>query len=83
MYSDLRARALQAATTSVIPHHNGHPDVYGLVVDIPARGGYATVVALGDNTTSLYTSAGGGTIGAGGPTSPLRLNDYSPWSKPI
>ena len=37
----------------------------GHVVDIPARGGFATVVALTDNTTSMYTSVGGGTIGAG------------------
>lgn len=37
----------------------------GLVVDIPAQGGYATVVALTDSTTSMYTSTGGGTIGAG------------------
>jgi hypothetical protein len=43
-----------------------HPNVSGVVVDIPASGGFATVVALTDNTTSLYTSTGGGTIGAGG-----------------
>lgn len=36
-----------------------------MVVDIPASGGHATVVSLADNTTSLYTSVGGGTIGAG------------------
>jgi hypothetical protein len=37
----------------------------GVVVDIPASGGFATLVALADNTTSLYLSTGGGTIGAG------------------
>ena len=42
-----------------------HPDVSGLVVDIPAQGGFATVIAMTDNTTSMYTSTGGGTIGAG------------------
>jgi hypothetical protein len=42
-----------------------HTDVSGLVVDIPAQGGFATVVALTDDTTSMYTSTGGGTIGAG------------------
>ncbi len=34
-------------------------------MDIPAQGGFATVVALTDDTTSMYTSVGGGTIGAG------------------
>jgi hypothetical protein len=37
-----------------------------VIIDIPAQGGCATLVALTDNTTSLYTSTGGGTIGAGG-----------------
>lgn len=37
-----------------------------MIIDIPAQGGCATLVALTDNTTSLYTSTGGGTIGAGG-----------------
>lgn len=40
--------------------------VLGVVVDIPADGGFVTVVALADGTTSMYTSVGGGTIGAGG-----------------
>jgi hypothetical protein len=35
------------------------------VIDIPSQGGFATLVALTDNTTSLYTSVGGGTIGLG------------------
>jgi len=35
------------------------------VLDIPAEDAYATAVALTDNTTSMYTSVGGGTIGAG------------------
>ncbi|MEO7556183.1 MAG: hypothetical protein ABIV94_06215 [Acidimicrobiales bacterium] len=42
-----------------------HPDVSGVVVDVPADGGFAMVVALADDTTSQYTSTGGGTIGAG------------------
>ena len=37
----------------------------GVVVDVPAEGGFATVVALTDDTTSMYTSVGGGVIGAG------------------
>jgi hypothetical protein len=37
-----------------------------LVIDIPAQGGFVTVVAMTDNSTSIYNSAGGGTLGAGG-----------------
>ena len=65
MYRDLRSMALEAAVSGVIPVHRDHPEVFGLVADIPAQGGYATVVALGDNSTSMHTSTDGGTIGAG------------------
>ena len=65
IYTDLRAMALGAGQNGVIQRHDDHPEVYGLVVDIPAQGGHATLVALGGNTTSFYTSTGGGTIGAG------------------
>jgi hypothetical protein len=65
MYSHMRSMALGAAKSGVIPRLGDHPDVFGVVVDIPAQGGYASVVALGDNTTSMYTSTGGGIIGAG------------------
>jgi hypothetical protein len=40
--------------------------VYGVLMDIGARNGIATVVSLADGTTSLYTSTGGGIIGGGG-----------------
>lgn len=46
------------------PHHD-HPEVSGIVIDVPSTDGFATIVALTDNTTSMYTSTGGGTIGAG------------------
>jgi hypothetical protein len=66
MYNDLRAMALRAADRGALRSVSAeHPDVSGVVVDIPASGGTATLVALTDNTTSLYTSTGGGTIGAG------------------
>jgi hypothetical protein len=42
-----------------------HPDVSGVIVDIPARGGFVTLVGMTDNATSMYTSTGGGTIGVG------------------
>jgi hypothetical protein len=58
--------ALRALESGILPAPPiEHPDVSGVVVDIPASGGSATLVALTDNTTSLYTSTGGGTIGAG------------------
>jgi hypothetical protein len=41
------------------------PHVWGAVMDIGVEGGWASVVALADGTTSLYTSGGGGVIGAG------------------
>jgi hypothetical protein len=66
VYDDLRRRALQAVESGVLPAPPAeHPNVSGVVIDVPASGGFATFVALTDNTTSLYTSTGGGTIGAG------------------
>jgi hypothetical protein len=64
-YKGLRRMALAAVENGLAPPTSDHPDVSGVVVDIPAQGGYASVVALTDNTTSMYTSTGGGTIGAG------------------
>jgi hypothetical protein len=64
-YAGLRAMALGAVGGSLYPPSDDHPNVSGVVVDVPAQGGYATFVALADNTTSMYTSVGGGTIGAG------------------
>jgi len=58
--------ALGAVAKGLQSPGEDHPDVSGLVVDIPAEGGFATVVALTDDTTSMYMSTGGGTIGAGG-----------------
>ncbi len=66
MYDDLRRRALGAVATDLPAPRADHPRVSGVVVDVPARGGFATVVSMTDDSTSLYTSVGGGTIGAGG-----------------
>lgn len=57
--------ALDSVARGLASPSLGHPEVSGIVVDVPARGGFATVVALTDGTTSMYTSTGGGTIGAG------------------
>jgi hypothetical protein len=65
-YEGLSNLALSAVAIGLQSPGKDHPDVSGLVVDIPATGGFATIVALTDNTTSIYTSEGGGTLGAGG-----------------
>jgi hypothetical protein len=57
--------ALDAVAHGLAPPSAAHPHVSGVVVDIPGDGGSATLVALTDDTTSFYTSTGGGTIGAG------------------
>lgn len=41
------------------------PRVWGIVVDWGMDSGSATFVALADGTASMYTSSGGGVIGAG------------------
>jgi hypothetical protein len=61
----LRTMALDAVRAGLPEPAPDHPSVSGLVVDVPAEGGFATVVALTDGTTSMYTSTGGGIIGAG------------------
>lgn len=65
VYEDLRARALSANELGLVARSDGHPDVTGVVIDIPGEGGFATLVALQDGATSVYTSSGGGVIGAG------------------
>ncbi len=65
MYDGLRTAALEVTEATVGTTPPAHPDVLGVVVDIPSEGGVASVVAMADGTTSMYTSTGGGTIGAG------------------
>jgi hypothetical protein len=52
MYAKLRDQALTAG-------------IRGAVIDVPVDDGWITFVSMGDDTTSMYTSVGGGTIGAG------------------
>lgn len=65
VYEGLRIAALGVTEAVVGQAPPEHPNVLGAVVDIPKEGGVASVVALADGTTSMYTSTGGGTIGAG------------------
>lgn len=64
-YEGLRDVALHAVDNGLPAPDPEHPGVAGVVVDIPSQDAFATVVALTDNTTSMYTSTGGGTLGAG------------------
>lgn len=65
VYYGLRHNVLESATRGWIAPRPQHPRIAGVVVDVPTNGGFATLVALADDTTSLYNSVGGGTIGAG------------------
>jgi hypothetical protein len=65
VYDGLRTAALAVTQATVGRTPPDHPDVLGVVVDIPRQGGIASIVAMADGTTSMYTSTGGGTIGAG------------------
>jgi hypothetical protein len=67
VYSGLRRQILELDPREVgIEPSPEHPRVWGFVMDTGYTNGTATVVALADGTTSLYTSGGGGIIGAGG-----------------
>ena len=67
-YEGLRTMALTefGRTAAATDTDTDDDTLLGVVVDIPQRGGYATVVAMADGTTSMYTSTGGGVIGGGG-----------------
>ena len=65
VYAGLRWTALSSGRNGSLPRHDAHPDVYGLVTDLAQGGDWITIAALADNTTSMYTSTGGGVIGAG------------------
>jgi hypothetical protein len=65
VYDGLRAMALGITEAEVGGAPPEHPKVLGAVIDIPKAGGMASVAAMTDGTVSMYTSPGGGTIGAG------------------
>ncbi|QYG91151.1 hypothetical protein HC251_01005 [Iamia sp. SCSIO 61187] len=66
LYRTLRGRALEEGQEHVGEAPPDHPDVVGAVVDVPTEGGSVTLIALADGTTSMYSSAGSGVVGAGG-----------------
>jgi hypothetical protein len=50
------------------------PHVFGVVMDTSYPNGSATLVAISDGTTSLYTSTGGGVIGGGAHAHVVQAN---------
>lgn len=64
MYARLRAMALDAVDLGMEAPPE-HPEVAGVVIDVPMGEDWVTIVAMGEGTTSMYTSTGGGTIGGG------------------
>ena len=62
IYVDLRRLAL---TSPIYPPRREAPQVCAVIIDIPSDDEFATVVATADGAASMYTSTGGGLIGAG------------------
>lgn len=64
-YTALRTRALgvQAGDLGLAP--DPAAPIHGVIMESGHPGGVATFVCMGDGTVSLYTSTGGGVIGAG------------------
>ena len=66
VYLGLRNQALtvKPSEIGVLPTLE-MPNVWGLLMETRYQEGVVTLVSLGDRTTSLYFSSGGGVIGAG------------------
>jgi hypothetical protein len=66
MYVGLRSKMLALDPGAVgIEPSAGLPTVWGVLMEMGFPDGAATIVALADGTTSMYTSSGGGVIGGG------------------
>ena len=57
--------ALTLAPETIGELPNANYGVFGAVIDVPMARGSVALVALADGTSSMYTSTGGGIIGAG------------------
>ena len=63
---DLRAKLLAMSPSELSIKPSAHlPHVWAALLDWGMRGGSATIAVVADGTVSMYTSAGGGMIGAG------------------
>ena len=66
VYLGLREQIFTIAPAGVgVGSEAGHQRVWAVVMEMGRPDGVATLVAIADGTTSLYTSTGGGIIGAG------------------
>lgn len=63
-YQGLRRMVLDLKAEQFSGHVGEHP-VYAALVDMNMRGGCASIACVVDGTAGLYTSPGGGLIGAG------------------
>jgi len=62
----LRAQALELGAEKVgLSPSREHPHIWGILMEIGYPEAVATLMALADDTVSLYFSSGGGVIGAG------------------
>jgi hypothetical protein len=63
---DLRAKLLAMRPSELSIKPSAHlPHVWAALLDWGMHGGSATITVVADGTVSMYTSAGGGMIGAG------------------
>src|ERR1035437_6926854 len=66
VYAGLREQILRLdPATAGMSQRPGGPIVWGALMEMGYPNGVATIVALADGTTSMYTSTGGGIIGGG------------------
>ena len=75
VYSALRHQALSTRRTEVgIPAPPPEAPVWGILMETGYPEATATLLALGDGTTSLYLSSGGGIIGGHAPEGVRQAN---------
>ena len=64
-YMGLRSTVLHADLSSIAVAEGEWPGASVAMMEMPVGDAVATIVAVADGTVSLYTSTGGGTLGAG------------------
>jgi hypothetical protein len=89
-YMDLRKMVLRVDPAEIELSDGGWPGASVALMEMPVGDATATIVAVADGTVSLYTSTGGGTIGAGEHLSARQAGhrflkaaaDSAPWMTP-
>jgi len=90
-YTGLREQVIKLDKPPLLTGPDGRPfATWGVLMELGLADGTITVVSIGDGTTSLYTSSGGGVLAAGqrpGPATASRnlvisverqLDDFAP-----